>query len=317
MADARVSQAATGQSSPTTVTPVRSSDNSRDRSSTLSRLSINQMTTPRWSLETDLDRYRQAGVPAIGLNWQKFNDDAVPRDVEAIRAGSLNVSSLGWCGWFTGGSGQTYRDSMLDARRKLRIARQVGADCLVVIPGPQATHIRTHAARLTVDALSELCEAAADCSVRIAVQPMHPLFRKGWSFLHTLEETLRLLDRVGCPRAGLCFGTYHLWQEPALTLRIPEALSRIAIVQLSDWRESPRCENDRAMVGEGRIPLRTIIGALEAAGYRGFYEVEVWSRDLWKQDHVDLIDRCVRRYLEFGDRIAAPTADRSSDAPAR
>jgi len=309
MADASVSQTATGHGSPIPV-PVRStrpSDASDGRRPAIARLSINQMTTPRWSLEEDLERYFQAGIPAIGLNWQKFNDDATPRDVERIREGSLPVSSLGWCGWFTGAGGQTYRDAMLDARRKLRVARQVGADCLLVIPGPQATHIRTHAARLTVDALSELCEAASDSSVRIAIQPMHALFRKGWSFLNTLEETLRLLERVGCQQAGMCFGTYHLWQEENLITRIPEALSRIALVQLSDWRDSPRCENDRAMIGEGRVPLRTIIGALEASGYRGYYEVEVWSRDLWKQDHVDLIDCCLRRYLEFGDRIATAT----------
>jgi sugar phosphate isomerase/epimerase len=260
------------------------------------RLSINHLTTPRWSLEEDLERYADEGVSGIGINWQKLNDDAIPRDVERIRDAKLGVSSVGWSGGFTGGTGLTFREAMFDARRKLRIARQVSAGSLLVITGPQATHIRSHAARLTADALSELCDAAVDSNVRIAVQPMDRLFRRGWSFLHTLEETLELLDRVGCQRAGICFGTYHLWQEPGLTKLVREVASRISLVQLSDWREPPRCENDRALPGDGCIPLKEIVRSLEEAGYDGWYELELWSRDLWKQDHLDLIQTCVRRY---------------------
>jgi sugar phosphate isomerase/epimerase len=262
------------------------------------------MTTPRWSLEQDLQRYADAGIPAIGVNWQKLNDDAVPTDVAQIRQSRLRVSSIGWCGGFTG-AGQTYRDALFDGRRKLRVAGQIGASTLVVIPGPQSTHIRKHAARLTADALADLCEAAEGSSVQIGLQPMHDLFRGTWSFVHSIDESLAILDRVGDPRAKLCFGTYHLWQEPDLLRRAAEIVHRIASVQLSDWRDPPRCENDRLLPGDGCIPLVEIVEALESAGYRGWYEMEIWSRDLWKQDHVDLIDECVRRFDQFQSAGAA------------
>jgi sugar phosphate isomerase/epimerase len=188
---------------------------------------------------------------------------------------------------------------VLDARRKLRVARQLNASALLLVSGPQSTHIRSHASRLMVDAMSQLCEAAADSPVRVAIQPMHRIFRKGWSFLHTLEESLALLDRVNSPKAGLCFGTYHLWQEPELSRTLPQIVDKIALVQLSDWREPPRCENDRTMLGDGCIPLKSIIASLESAGYCGWYEIEVWSRDLWKRKHVDLIQSCVNRYRQL------------------
>jgi sugar phosphate isomerase/epimerase len=259
------------------------------------RLALNQMTTPRWGLEEDLEHYRDAGLSAIGLNWQKFDDDAVSRDVERIRESKLRVSSLGWCGGFTGAGGHTFRDSMQDARRKLRVARMVRAGALVVIPGVQFTHIRSHAMRLATQAVSELCEAADDSRVRIALQPMAPLFGKNWSFLNRLEDSLEILDKVNLPQAALCFGTYHLWKEPRLLEMLPQIVDRIALVQLSDWREPPRSENDRLLPGDGTIPLRDIITTLERSGYHGVYEVEVWSRDLWKLEHHDLVRACITR----------------------
>lgn len=260
-----------------------------------SRLSLNQMTTPRWCLEEDLEHYADAGLAAIGLNWQKFDDEALAGEVDRVRQSGLRVSSLGWCGGFTGSGGHSFPDAMRDARRKLRIARMVRAGALIVIPGTQFTHIRSHAMRLAMQAVTELCEAAADSQVRIALQPMDSLFGKNWSFLNRLEEALEILDRVKCASAQLCFGTYHLWKEPRLLELLPQIVNRIALVQLSDWREPPRSENDRLLPGDGTIPLREIVTTLEHAGYRGLYEIEVWSRDLWALEHFDLVRACLSR----------------------
>jgi sugar phosphate isomerase/epimerase len=259
----------------------------------LARLSLNQMTTPRWCLEEDLENYSDIGLSAIGLNWQKLDDTALSAEVDRIRRSRLRVTSLGWCGGFTGAGGQSYPDAIQDAFRKLRVARQVRAGALVVIPGVQFTHIRSHAVRLAMQAVKELCDAAADTDVRIALQPMDSLFGKNWSFLNRLDETLEILDRVNCPGAQFCFGTYHLWKEPRLLELLPKLVDRIALVQLSDWREPPRSENDRLMPGDGTIPLREIVTTLEQSGYRGMYEIEVWSRDLWKLEHHDLVRTCL------------------------
>lgn len=302
---AETSAAAARERSTASPAPNLAPDHKRDWRA---RLAVSQMTTPRWSLEEDLERYAEAGVAAIGINWQKLNDDAVPSDVALIRRSSMSVSSVGWCGGFTGAV-QSYKDAMLDARRKLRVARQLGASTLVVIPGPQSTHIQKHAARLTADAIAELCEAAEGSEVQIALQPMHRLFRQTWSFVHSLDESLAILDRVGSERARLCFGTYHLWQEPNLMSRIAEVAHRIAAVQLSDWRDPPRCENDRLLPGDGCIPLAAIVESLERAGYCGWYEMEIWSRDLWKQEHVDLIDACLRRFDRLRAALPCPSAN--------
>ena len=42
--------------------------------------------------------------------------------------------------------------------------------------------------------------------------------------------------------------------------------------------------NDRGLMGEGCIPLRKIRSWVEATGFNGFNEVEIFSNEYWKLD---------------------------------
>lgn len=261
----------------------------------LQRLSINQTTTVRWSLLRAVAEYRAAGIGGIGISLPRLHECGVDAARGALHAAGLAVSSLGWVGGFTGANGHSFDEALADAHQALHAASALGAQALIVVPGALSGHIRSHARRLLIEALVELTDAATDAGVRLAVQPMHRLFENEWCFLTSLDETLDVLCRFNHPHVGLAFGTYHLWQEPRLLARIPEILPFVAAVQLSDWREPPRCDNDRLLPGDGSIPLAELVAAFEAAGYRGLYEIEVWSRDLWKRDHRSLIGECTQR----------------------
>ncbi|SFI00598.1 sugar phosphate isomerase/epimerase family protein [Planctomicrobium piriforme] len=265
------------------------------------RISINQLTTLRNCLSSDLDEYRRHEIAAIGVHWRKLNYYGIRRSIRRIQQSRLAVSSLGWIGGFTGEHGHALPEVMCEAKRMIRVASQIRAGVVTVVTGPQAGHIRSHAFRIVADALKELTEFASIYDVRLAVQPMHSMFAKNWSFIHTLDDGLQLLDKVGNPRLQLSFGTYHLWEEPGLLQRIEEVAPRIGLVSLADWGEAPRHENDRLLPGEGRLPLNDVIQSLEQHGFSGWYELEVWSRDLWKLDHRDLMRRCV----DARDRLSA------------
>jgi sugar phosphate isomerase/epimerase len=180
----------------------------------------------------------------------------------------------------------------------------IGAQSLIVVTGSLAGHIRSHARRLLIEGLVEVLDQAAEAGVRLALQPMHPLFENEWTFLTSLDDALDIVQRMNHPQLGLAFGTYHLWQEDRLLEKIPEFARHVAVVQLSDWRDPPRCDNDRLLPGDGSIPLRDIIGACESSGYTGLYEIEVWSRDLWKRDHRSLMTDCMSR---FAGLMPSPT----------
>ncbi|WP_437229378.1 sugar phosphate isomerase/epimerase family protein [Planctomicrobium sp. SH661] len=258
------------------------------------RISINQVTTLPWCLSQDLTDYQQSGFAAIGLSWRKMNEYGLRRSMRRVLESGLPVSSLGCVGGFTGENGYTAKDARSDARRMIRVAGQLRAGTVTVISGPQGGHIRSHANRLVVESLKELVPLAALYGVQLALQPMHPMFNRNWTFLHTLDETLTILDRVNDSRLKISFGTYHLWQESQLLDRVAELAPRIGLVRLADWGDTPRHDHDRLLPGTGRLPLAQVIRVLEDQNYTGWYELDVWSRDLWKQDRRDLMRACVQ-----------------------
>lgn len=269
-----------------------------------SRLSINQTTTVRWSLPEALEEFRLAGARGIGVSLNRLRECGVAEARRRLRQSGLTATSLGWVGGFTGANGHSFDDAIADARSALRAAREINAGSLIVVPGALCGHIRSHARRLLIEALVDLADQATDADVRLAIQPMHPLFEDEWSFLTSLDGAMDVLTRFNHTHVGMAFGTYHLWQEPKLIERIPVIAPYVSVVQLSDWRRPPRCDNDRLLPGDGSIPLTDIVQAFESAGYRGAYEIEVWSRDLWKQDHRTLIRECM---LRFAQLLTSPT----------
>lgn len=269
------------------------------------RLAVNQITTYRWSLREDVLHFRQAGYRGIGLWRPKLVEFGEARSVDLLRNTPLTVSSLSWAGGFTGTAGQTFRDALEDARDALRLAGAVNAGCLVIAAGAQAGHIRSHARRLLVEALQALADPAAELGVQLAVQPMHPMFGSPWTFLSDLDETLEIIERCKRPEVGLAFDVYHLWQEPRLLERIREITPRTALVQLNDWQSPPRSELDRCLPGDGEIPLREITAAFADAGYTGWFEMNIWSEELWRSDYMRLLQTCRTRFDAMCGAVAA------------
>lgn len=265
------------------------------------RFSINHLTTLRSPLTVDLQLYRQAGVAGIGLNLRKLNEIGLRRSIRRVLESHLAVSSVGWISGLTAPNGHRLKDALIEARRIIRVAGQLRAPTVPVITGPLGGHITTHARRLVVDSLCDLAPLASIYGVRLALQPMNRVYRNNWTFLHQLDETLEILDRIGSPHVMLAFGTSHLLDHPDIISRIPEIAGRTALVSLSDRTTDPVSENQGTVPGTGRLPIAEAVSAFESAGYQGWYEAEVWSPDLWKLDPRDLIQSC----LLAKDRLAA------------
>lgn len=271
----------------------------------LARLSIHQTTTQRWSLGEAVAGYEQAGVAGIGLNLQKLESFGRDEAVRLLNRSPLRVTSLGWVGGFTGDHNQSFHDAVEQAADTVQLAATVGAEAVHVLSGTAGNHIRSHARRLLTDGLQELIGIAQQEGVRLAVQPMHRIFEREWSFLSGIDDTLDILGRFSPHEVGLAFGTYHFWDDDRLFSRLNELVPWITTVQLSDWRDPPRCDNDRLLPGDGVIPLADIVGELERCGYRGCYEIEVWSRDLWKTDPRGLIAMAIDRFCDLPVSVLA------------
>jgi sugar phosphate isomerase/epimerase len=279
------------------------------KSPPLSRLAINQITTHRWSFADDLLHYRAEGFEAAGLWRAKVVEFGEERAIELVRDLGMAVSSLAWAGGFTGSDGASFFDAVDDARRAVRLAGRLGAECLVLVSGARTGHIGSHARRLVADAIKALAETAADEQVTLALQPMPPGFQRGWSFVHSIDDALELLDRSRTG-AKIAFDVHHLRNEPRLVERIPEIVSQIAVVQLSDGTETSRSELDRCLFGDGHIPLAAITRAFDEAGYAGYYEACLWSEELWRSDYVELLRECRARFDVICRRSVSQPAGR-------
>ena len=255
----------------------------------MARLSINETTTFRWTFEEDVANYAAAGIPAIGVWRRKLSDCGEAKAIGLLRDHRLKVSHLFWAGGFTGSDGRTFRESLQDAGDALRLAKRLGAGCLLVCTGARAGHTYNHARRLVKDALGQLAPLAAELDVLLAVEPMHPACAAEWTILTSVDEALDVIDAVGSPHVRLVFDTYHLGQESGMVERVPQLAPRVALVQLGDARTALTAEQDRCRLGEGAVPLGPIVAAFAAAGYDGYYDVELLGEEFETADYGELL----------------------------
>jgi sugar phosphate isomerase/epimerase len=256
----------------------------------MARLSMNEMTTFRWSFEEDVAQYAAAGFTALGVWRQKLSDFGEEKGIELLAKRQLSVSNLLWAGGFTGSDGRSFRESIDDALEAIRLAAAMHAGCLVVYSGARAGHTHSHARRLLRDAFRELVPAADDVDVTLAIEPMHAHCAAEWTFLTSLDDALALIDAAESPRVKLAFDTYHLGLEPDILERIPALAHRIAVVHLGDSKQQPDGESNRCRLGEGTIPLAEIVSALEGAGYSSFYDVELMGEEIEAADYRELLE---------------------------
>lgn len=261
-------------------------------------LSMNETTTYRWSFEEDVAHYAEAGIRAMGVWRHKLSDFGEERAADLLEESGIRVSHLFWAGGFTGSDGRTFRESVDDAADAVRTAGEIKAQSLVLYSGPRAGHTFNHARRLLREALKELTPLAAEQGVLLAVEPMHAGCAADWTFLTTLDETLAVLDAVGTD-VRIVFDSYHLGLDPANVARLGELAPRLALVQLGDAPAPPNGEQNRCRLGEGIVPLAEIVARLKAAGYDGYYDVELLGEALETTDYRELLDHARRAYAEL------------------
>jgi sugar phosphate isomerase/epimerase len=262
-------------------------------------LSMNEITTFRWSLEEDVENYQEAGYSAIGLWRNKVTDGDENLAIDLLAASGLGVTHLSWAGGFTGSDGRTFAQSVDDAHDALRLAAATMAKCLVVYSGGRNNHTFRHAGRLLRAALDEILPLAEDVEVPLAIEPMHAACAKDWTFLTDLESILSLIHEYDSPFLKIAYDTYHF----PINGRHRDILGRIApyigIVHLGDRRYVPNVEQERCPLGHGRIPLGDVIGTLQAAGYSGPYDVKLYGSEIESVDYWALLEQSQLAFSEL------------------
>jgi sugar phosphate isomerase/epimerase len=256
------------------------------------RWSLNQITTYRYDLKDELFAAAAAGFTGVGLWRTKLSAYADEAVLSLLHEHGLTASSVSWAGGFTGSLGFSFEEALEEARDAVRLTAMLGAETLIVMTGGQNGHILPHCRKTVRDALLLLADEASDRGVKLAVLPMPARLQQDLSFLHGIDDTLKFLDEVKHPGIGLAFDTFHLWQTPNLLGRIAELVPRTFVVQVSDSPVDPKDRMDGRLPGQGALPLPEILHRFLAEGYQGYFDVQVWSEDVWRMPHADVIAAC-------------------------
>jgi sugar phosphate isomerase/epimerase len=267
----------------------------------LSRLSLNQRTTARWSLAEAVAGALAAGIPSIGLWREPVAEHGLAASVDLIAASGLRVSSLCRGGYFTDPA--TLASALDDNYAALDEAAALGARALVIVAGGLAVGDRDirGARERTVEAIGVLVERAHDRGVALAIEAMHPIFAADRGVFSTLAQCLDIAEAFDPADVGVVVDTFHTWWDPDLLVQIARAAGRILSYQVSDWITPLPADTllSRGMMGDGHIDYAPITRAVSDAGYRGDVEVEIFNAEIWAADGGDITATLTRRYAEL------------------
>jgi sugar phosphate isomerase/epimerase len=275
------------------------------------RYSVSQLSTPRNTFAEDVAQLARTGAGGIGIWETKLppGGDAAALDMlgEAGLAATLCVPAL----W-------TILPSRLgpepaDPARRLelicasirRLARFRPVAYLIC---GGAIGERSHADALDLVArhLAVIADAAAEAGAAVGLEPIRIGAGSTGPMVNTVAEAAPLLESVGRPNVGIIWDVWHLWDEPDRDRLIREHVDRIVGVQVNDRREPTRGWCDRALPGEGGADLPGILAVLLDSGYRGWYDLEIFSDDgrygtaypdsLWALPHEEMLGRARRAF---------------------
>jgi sugar phosphate isomerase/epimerase len=262
-------------------------------------LSLNLATVrQQWNLREAVEACARFGLAGVAP-WRDQVVAAGPAEATRIfKANGMRVT--GYCrgGLFPAADAAGRQAAIDDNKRMIDEAAEIAAEGIVVIGGglPKSSRDLAGARAMFAEGIAAVLPHARACKVPLALEPLHPVYAADRGCVSTLAEMLDLCDALG-DGLGVAVDVYHVWWDPMLAAQIARAGHRIIAHHICDWLVPTKdILNDRGMMGDGVIDLPAIRGMIEAAGYRGIQEVEIFSNDWWAKPGEEVLKTIVERF---------------------
>jgi sugar phosphate isomerase/epimerase len=275
-------------------------------------LSLNTATVRKqWTLPQAIAGCARHGIRGIAP-WRDQVAAAGLKD-SATRIRDAGLAVTGYCrgGMFPAVDNEGRRAAQDDNRRAVDEALALGARCLILVvgglPKNRSGSVESKdlagAREMVRDGIGELLAYARGAGMPLAIEPLHPMYAADRACVNTMEHANDLCDELGAG-LGIAVDAYHVWWDPHLKREIERAAgsspSRLLAYHISDWLvPTTDLLTDRGMMGDGVIDLRLLRSWMEAGGYRGCHEVEIFSaHNWWKRDPDEVLATCKLRHRE-------------------
>jgi sugar phosphate isomerase/epimerase len=273
-------------------------------------LSLNTATVRKQGdLVQIIDACARHGIRAIDPWRDQVAGVGLDRAARAIRDAGLELS--GYCrgGMFTADAARRI-EARDDNRRAIDEAKALGAPCIVLVAGglPQYSRPGSSASKDILaargqvhDGLAEMLDYARQVKMPLAIEPLHPAYAADRACVNTTRQALDLCDALDPQRSGalgIALDVYHIWWDPEMLPQIARTgKDRLLAFHVCDWLVPTKdILNDRGMMGDGVIDIKSVRSAVEAQGFTGYSEIEIFSQDWWGRPMDEVLQTCIARH---------------------
>jgi len=268
----------------------------------LSRLCVHTISTKPWCIEEAALNYATNGIKGITVWRDALAGRNIRQTGQMLRDHDLSIVSLCRGGFFPNSDPAKRKLALDNNHRAINEAADLGTKLIVLVCGSDPSQSLEDSRRQIQDGIAALIPEASAAGVKLAIEPLHPMYADSRSAINTLAQANDMTEALNSPWVGVAVDVYHLWWDPNLEKEIARCGRNDALLafHVCDWK-TPTSDflNDRGLMGEGCIPIPKIRSWVEAAGFNGFIEVEIFSNDYWKEDQTLFLQKSIKAFKKY------------------
>jgi sugar phosphate isomerase/epimerase len=267
----------------------------------LSRLCIHTITTKPWNIEEAAKHYAAAGVKGITVWRDALKGRNISQTGMMLREHDLTIVSLCRGGFFPAKESSKRKLAIDDNRRAIDEAAGLGTSLIVLVCGADPSQSGEESRKQIRDGIAAILPQAEAAGVKLAIEPLHPMYADSRSAINTLAQANEMAEELNSPFVGVAVDVYHLWWDPSLESEIKRCGENESLLafHICDWKvPTTDLLLDRGLMGEGCIPVKQIRSWVEATGFDGYHEVEIFSNAYWKENQCDFLQKIIQAYKE-------------------
>ncbi len=267
----------------------------------LSQLCIHTITTKPWAIEEAAKNFSNAGVKGISVWRDALAGRNIAQTGQLLRDHGLGIVSLCRGGFFPHKEKTKRAAAIADNKQAIDEAAELGTGLIVLVCGSDPGQSLEDSRKQIQEGIQTILSYSIDAGVKLAIEPLHPMYADTRSAINSLSQANDMAEALNSPWVGVAVDVYHLWWDPLLEQQIYRCgkNGHLMAFHICDWNvPTTDLLLDRGLMGEGCIPVNTIRSWVEATGYSGFYEVEIFSNKFWKEDQSQFLKKIITAYQE-------------------